>query len=69
MLGSFLAIAGAVLLLPLPTAMTALVASAGLSLLLATWLGRRLGGCTGDTLGAVQQAAEIAFLFAIVSRQ
>ena len=43
--------------------------SAGLSLLLAAWLGRRLGGCTGDTLGAVQQAAEIAFLFAIVSRQ
>jgi cobalamin synthase len=32
-------------------------------------LGGRLGGCTGDTLGAVQQVAEIAFLFAIVSRQ
>jgi adenosylcobinamide-GDP ribazoletransferase len=49
--------------------MTALVASVGLSLLLAMWLRRRLGGCTGDTLGAVQQAAEIAFLFAIVARQ
>ena len=69
MLGSFLAVAGVVLLLPLPTAMTALVASVGLSLLLAMWLRRRLGGCTGDTLGAVQQAAEIAFLFAIVARQ
>ena len=55
--------------LPLPVALPALVASAALSLLVAAWLGRRLGGCTGDTLGAVQQAAEIAFLFAIVSRQ
>jgi adenosylcobinamide-GDP ribazoletransferase len=26
------------------------------------WIARRLGGYTGDTLGAVQQAAEIAFL-------
>ena len=33
----------------------------------AHWLGRRFGGCTGDTLGAVQQVAEIAFLFAIVA--
>ena len=40
------------------------------SLLLSpAWLGRRLGGCTGDTLGAVQQMAEIAFLFAIVSHR
>ena len=69
MIGAFIAIAGSVALLPLPTAMTALVAAAVVSLLLATWLGRRLGGCTGDTLGAVQQAAEIAFLFAFVSRQ
>jgi adenosylcobinamide-GDP ribazoletransferase len=69
MIGAFLAIGAAVALLPLPSAVTALVASATLSLLLATWLGRRLGGCTGDTLGAVQQTAEIAFLFAVVSRQ
>jgi adenosylcobinamide-GDP ribazoletransferase len=68
MLGTFLAIGAAVLLLPLPTALTALAASAGLSLLLAAWLGRRLGGCTGDTLGAVQQTAEISFLLAIMSR-
>jgi adenosylcobinamide-GDP ribazoletransferase len=26
------------------------------------WIARRLGGYTGDTLGAVQQTAEIAFL-------
>ena len=69
MLGSFIAIAGAVALLPLPEATAALVAATAASLLLATWLGRRLGGCTGDTLGAVQQTAEIAFLLAVASRQ
>ena len=69
MLGCFLAIGVTVMLLPLPVAVPALVASAAFSLLVAAWLGRRLGGCTGDTLGAVQQVAEIAFLFAIVSRQ
>ena len=26
------------------------------------WIAKRLGGYTGDTLGAVQQVAEIAFL-------
>jgi adenosylcobinamide-GDP ribazoletransferase len=31
-------------------------------------LGRRFGGCTGDTLGAVQQLAEVAFLFGILAR-
>ena len=68
MLGSFIAIAGAVALLPLPEATAALLAATAASLLLATWLGRRLGGCTGDTLGAVQQTAEIAFLLAVASR-
>ena len=68
MLGAFLAIAGAVLLLPLPMAVTALAASAVIALAFAAWLGNRLGGCTGDTLGAVQQIAEIVFLLAIVSR-
>jgi adenosylcobinamide-GDP ribazoletransferase len=67
MIGLFIAIAAAVGLLPLPMAVTALLAAALLSLALAAWLGRRLGGCTGDTLGAVQQTAEIGFLFAIVS--
>jgi adenosylcobinamide-GDP ribazoletransferase len=46
----------------------AIAASAAVSLLVAHWLGRRFGGCTGDTLGAVQQVAEIVFLFAIVAR-
>jgi adenosylcobinamide-GDP ribazoletransferase len=26
------------------------------------WIAERIGGYTGDTLGAVQQSAEIAFL-------
>ena len=28
----------------------------------ARWIAERIGGYTGDTLGAVQQKAEIAFL-------
>jgi adenosylcobinamide-GDP ribazoletransferase len=69
MLGVFIAIGGAIWLLHLPVAMKAVVSAAMASLLLASWLGRRLGGCTGDTLGAVQQVAEVAFLFAIVSHR
>jgi adenosylcobinamide-GDP ribazoletransferase len=69
MVGSFVAIGAVVLLLPLDRALPALVAAAAAALLLAAWLGRRFGGCTGDTLGAVQQVAEVAFLFAVVSRQ
>ena len=69
MLGLFIAIGGVIWLLPLPVALKALLSAAALSLALAAWLGRRLGGCTGDTLGAVQQTAEIAFLFAIVSQR
>jgi adenosylcobinamide-GDP ribazoletransferase len=68
MLASFIAIGATVVLLPYPLALSALLASASVSLLLATWLGRRFGGCTGDTLGAVQQVAEITFLFAVVAR-
>jgi len=69
MIGTFIAIGAVVLLLPLSKAVPALIAAAVVSLLVASWLGRRFGGCTGDTLGTVQQVAEIAFLFAIVSRQ
>lgn len=69
MLATFIAIGAVVLLLPLAVAVPALIATATVSLLWATWLGRRFGGCTGDTLGAVQQVAEITFLFAVVARQ
>lgn len=67
MLAAFIAIGTTVILLPYQLAVSALLVSALLSLLLAAWLGRRFGGCTGDTLGAVQQVAEIAFLFAVIA--
>jgi adenosylcobinamide-GDP ribazoletransferase len=31
----------------------------------ARWIARRIGGYTGDTLGAVQQTAELAFLVVV----
>jgi adenosylcobinamide-GDP ribazoletransferase len=49
-------------------ALAAIAAAVAVSLGVAHWLGRRFGGCTGDTLGAVQQVAEIAFLFAVVAQ-
>lgn len=49
-------------------ALPALVAAAVLTGLLAAWFRRRLGGWTGDTLGAVQQAAELAILLAAAWR-
>ena len=69
MIGSFIAIGAVVLLLPLADGRAGPGRHRCPSLLVAGWLGRRFGGCTGDTLGAVQQVAEIAFLLAIVSRQ
>lgn len=50
-------------------ALVAVPVAAASSLLVAFWLGRRLGGCTGDTLGAVQQVAEITFLFAVMAQR
>lgn len=67
-IGVAVAVLACLFLLPLHLSLPAMAASAVAALLLATWLGRRFGGCTGDTLGAVQQVGEIAFLFAIVSR-
>ena len=46
----------------------ALLAASGAALA-AAWLARRqIGGLTGDVLGAIQQAAEVAFLLAAVAR-
>ena len=67
-IGAVLAVGACLLLLPLAIGLPALAASVAAALLVAWWLGRRLGGCTGDTLGAVQQVGEIAFLFAVVAR-
>lgn len=51
------------------TALIAVAVSAAVALLVAHALGRRFGGCTGDTLGAVQQVAEVTFLLAILAHR
>jgi adenosylcobinamide-GDP ribazoletransferase len=57
----------ALLLLPAGIAVTA-SGAATLAGAMVAWLAfRRLGGITGDVLGAVQQAAEIAFLLSVVA--
>jgi adenosylcobinamide-GDP ribazoletransferase len=63
-----LAIAGiAALVLLLPWAwLLALVLGAGAAVIVALLANRQIGGQTGDVLGAIQQAAEIAVLAAVV---
>ncbi len=43
-----------------------LIAAAGVALAMARWLRRRLGGFTGDTLGATQQLGEVAIYLALL---
>ena len=62
------ALALAFALLPVPVAAAAALGGAAVAAVAAAALGRRFGGCTGDTLGAVQQLAEVAFLFGVVAR-
>ncbi len=57
----------AFLLLPSGQGLVAMLAAALVAALAAPSLGRAFGGCTGDTLGAVQQVSELAFLFALVA--
>ncbi|MFV8757968.1 adenosylcobinamide-GDP ribazoletransferase, partial [Yersinia enterocolitica] len=54
------------LLLGQSAALLALVISMALVLLLATYLRRRLGGQTGDTLGAAAEVGELVFLLALL---
>ena len=61
-----LAIACAALLAPLP-ALSALALAALVTLWLARLFLRRLGGHTGDLLGAVQQATELACYVGILA--
>jgi adenosylcobinamide-GDP ribazoletransferase len=68
-LGCALSAAVALVCLPTVTGLAAMATATVAAGIVATILGRRLGGCTGDTLGAVQQVAEIGFLMAIVARQ
>ena len=58
----------ALLLIPARPALAALVAAATVGAAVAFLLGRRFGGCTGDTLGAVQQATGLAFLLCLAAR-
>lgn len=51
----------------LPRLLTAAAAAAAAALLMRQWLKRRLGGYTGDGLGATEQLAEIAVLLAFTA--
>jgi adenosylcobinamide-GDP ribazoletransferase len=66
--GCALALLVALACLPTPQALVAALTVAAVAGLVAWRLARRFGGYTGDTLGAVQQAAEVAFLMAIVAQ-
>lgn len=53
-------------LLPLPEAAAALAAAALVAIVAARYFARRIGGYTGDCLGATQQAAELAFYLGLL---
>lgn len=53
---------------PLSNGVAAGLGAAGVMALAVVWLRRRLGGYVGDTLGAVQQATELAFLLGMCAR-
>ncbi len=68
-LGSSLALAAGAAALGVPPSRTlAAVAAAALAVaVLRAWLARRLGGYTGDTLGATEQLVECAVLLALTA--
>jgi adenosylcobinamide-GDP ribazoletransferase len=47
--------------------LASLLAAAAVALLMARWLRLRLGGFTGDTLGATQQLGELAIYLALIA--
>ncbi len=57
----------AIVLLPPGQALTAILVAAATASVVAWLLGQAFGGCTGDTLGAVQQLTELAFLLTLVA--
>lgn len=63
-----LALAAAAQPAPLPAAVAAWAALALLLAALRAWLRRRLGGRTGDTLGAAEQLGELAVLLAFAAQ-
>ncbi len=62
-----IAILIALLLLPAAVALSAMVLAALAGALVAMLACRQLGGVTGDVLGAIQQFAEIGFVFGVVA--
>jgi adenosylcobinamide-GDP ribazoletransferase len=70
---AWLAVLAAVLLVLWPAGLGPLAAATGAALVAtawcARWLRRRLGGFTGDTLGATQQIVELAVLLAWLAWQ
>jgi len=70
--GTELAVAGCCGVLPMlllgGRAVPALLLACGLAWGMARWFRRRLGGYTGDALGAVQQVTELAILLAALWR-
>lgn len=66
-LGAGLAAAIALVLLPPLLAAQAILWAGLAAAVTVVYLVRRLGGCDGDGLGAVQQAAELAFLLALAA--
>ncbi|MEJ6008062.1 adenosylcobinamide-GDP ribazoletransferase [Paucibacter sp. AS339] len=51
----------------LPSLLAALLVAAGLTLYMQGWLDRRLGGYTGDNLGATQQVVELGLLLSFLA--
>jgi adenosylcobinamide-GDP ribazoletransferase len=62
-----IAFAAAALFVPADALLAAAVAAPLAAALMARWLRRRLGGFTGDTLGATQQLVELAMLLAALA--
>ena len=69
LIGIGIAAAFAVAFLPFATAVACCIVAASTGTIVAAALGHRFGGCTGDTLGAVEQCVEIAFLLTAVALQ
>lgn len=61
------ALVAAARVLPLAALAIATLAAAAVTLWMARWLRRRLGGFTGDTLGATQQFSELAIYLALAA--
>jgi adenosylcobinamide-GDP ribazoletransferase len=62
-----IALAAAWLYMPAAAALAAAVAVLATTLWMARWLHRRLGGYTGDALGATQQFSELAVYLAVLA--